>query len=455
MKISFNEKLVAYLTLFSGLTISAVAIYYSVTGLTAIFAGAVIPIIIMGVVLEVSKIIASVWLKQNWKTAPGLIKLYLSTAVAVLMLITSTGIFGFLSQAHISATAPSAEVAASIAMIDDQIATQKGNIETTRHNLSQLDASVDQALSRSSNERGAVVASTMRKAQSRERASLQSEIVSAQKNIGKLNAERAPIASQLRKVEAEVGPIKYIAAFFYGVTDSAILEKAVTWVIILIIVVFDPLALILLIASQISFQQFRARRAAYNEVPTKPELVKELYDEELDDDKVYNDPIDEVLEEEIATTSTNTATNFNTGYSTNFGSDFGDPVVDYSPFWPVSSYNQTEIKLMDKKPAAVIEPVAPVTMIKSSAPGSRVKVFPANSTYVQNEEQAESGLWQTTSTSTSTSTQDTPPAVNISYADYAAASHQRVDYYVNMVKRGEMRMDEVPEPLQAEVKTRV
>lgn len=257
MNTSINEKVIAYLTLLSGLTISAVAVYYSVTGLAAIFAGATIPIIVMGVVLEVSKIIASVWLKQNWTVAPRLIKFYLCVSVALLMMITSMGIFGFLSKAHLDQNVPTANVAAQVALIDEKIKTERENVETARTELKQMGTTVDQAMTRSTDERGADKAAAIRKSQQRERAALMTTINQSQQRIVALNNERAPIAVELRKVEAEVGPIKYIAAFFYGTTDHTILEKAVTWMIILIIVVFDPLALILLIASQVSFQNLR------------------------------------------------------------------------------------------------------------------------------------------------------------------------------------------------------
>lgn len=260
MNTTFSEKVIAYLTLLSGLTISVVAVYYSVSGLTAIFAAATIPIIVMGVALEVSKIIASVWLKQNWTIAPKLIKIYLSAAVAVLMLITSMGIFGFLSKAHLDQNMPTANISAQVALLDEKLKTERETIESARAELKQMSTAVDQAMSRSTDERGADKSSSIRKSQQRERAALMGIISQSQQRIVAINLERAPMAVELRKVEAEVGPIKYIAAFFYGTTDSIILEKAVTWVIILIIVVFDPLALILLVASQVSFQNMRQRK---------------------------------------------------------------------------------------------------------------------------------------------------------------------------------------------------
>lgn len=271
MNTTFSEKVIAYLTLLSGLTISAVAVYYSVSGLTAIFAAAVVPIIIMGVALEISKIIASVWLKQNWAIAPTPIKIYLSVSVALLMGITSMGIFGFLSKAHLDQNVPTANVAAQVASIDEKIKTERENIEAARTELKQMSTTVDQAMSRTADERGADKAAAIRKSQQRERTALMANISQGQQRIVVLNAERTPIAVDLRKVEAEVGPIKYIAAFFYGSTDSTILEKAVTWVIILIIIVFDPLALILLIASQISFQNLRQRELTKEEpIPIIP-----------------------------------------------------------------------------------------------------------------------------------------------------------------------------------------
>ena len=259
MKPTFNEKLIAYLTLLSGLSISAVAVYYSVVGLTAIFAAAVIPIIIMGVTLEVSKLVATIWLKQNWDIAPKTIKFYLTISVIILMFITSLGIFGFLSKAHSDQSLISGDVQNKIAIYDERINTAKENIEADRRQLKQMDEAVDQVMVRSTTEQGADKSVAIRKAQARDRSALAKSIETNQKLIATLNNEAAPIRAEIRKVEAEVGPLKYIAAFIYGETDKTILEKAVTWVIIIIVLVFDPLAVVLLLASQYSFQNFRER----------------------------------------------------------------------------------------------------------------------------------------------------------------------------------------------------
>jgi len=258
MKITLADKFIAYLALFSGLTISAVAIWYSVAGLVSIFAAAVIPIIVMGVVLEVSKLIATVWLKLNWSRAPVFIRSYLIVAIAILMVITSMGIFGFLSKAHSDAGLVSGDVQSKIAIYDEKIKTAKENIEASRKQLKQMDEAVDQVMGRSTDEKGADKANNIRKSQQRDRTALAKDIEANQKLIAKLNDEAAPIRAEVRKVEAEVGPIKYIAAFVYGDNpDANVLEKAVTWVIIIIVSVFDPLAVILLLASQYSFQWFR------------------------------------------------------------------------------------------------------------------------------------------------------------------------------------------------------
>lgn len=261
MQINLSDKIIAWLALFSGLTISAVAIWYSVAGLVSIFAAAVIPIIVMGVVLEVSKLIATVWLKINWTRAPVFIRAYLLVAIAVLMVITSMGIFGFLSKAHSDAGLVSGDVLAKIAVYDEKIKTERENIDAARKALTQMDSQVNERLNRSTDDRGAERAVQIRRQQQAERTRLQNDVSRSQGAIARLNEERAPIAAEVRKVEAEVGPIKYIANFIYGDNpDANILEKAVTWVIIIIVVVFDPLAVILLLASQYSFQWFRTAR---------------------------------------------------------------------------------------------------------------------------------------------------------------------------------------------------
>jgi len=250
-----------YFTLFVALAISAVAAYYSIVGLTAIFAAALIPIVIMGVALEIGKVTAAVWLKLNWDRAKLTYKLYLLPAVAFLMLLTSMGIFGFLSKAHSDQTLISGDVRSKIAIYDEKIKTARENIEVNRKQLKQMDEAVDQVMGRSTDEKGADKAVSVRRNQSRDRNALAKDIEANQKLISTLNDEAAPIRAEVRKVEAEVGPIKYIAALIYGDnTDVNVLEQSVRWVIILIVIVFDPLALVLILAAQQSLRWAREDR---------------------------------------------------------------------------------------------------------------------------------------------------------------------------------------------------
>lgn len=238
------------LTLATALIISVSAAYYSILGLTAIFAAAFWPIVILGSSLEVGKIVSTLWLHKYWHRAELQYKVYLCSAVAILMLLTSMGVFGFLSKAHSDQGLVSGDVIAKIAIYDEKIKQARDNIAVARSALTQMDAAVDQTMSRSTDEKGADKAAQLRRSQAAERNRLLREIDTEQKKIQALNDERAPIAAEVRKVEAEVGPIKYIAALIYGDnTDANLLEKAVRWVIILIVIVFDPLALTLLLAA--------------------------------------------------------------------------------------------------------------------------------------------------------------------------------------------------------------
>ena len=136
--------ILAWLLLLTGLIISAVAIYYSVVGLTAIFSAAVIPIIIMGSALEIGKLVCASWLKANWEKAPAYMKYYMISAVAILMLITSMGIFGFLSKAHNDQNLVSGDVQSKIAIYDEKIKTERENIDAARTALSQMDSQVNE-----------------------------------------------------------------------------------------------------------------------------------------------------------------------------------------------------------------------------------------------------------------------------------------------------------------------
>ena len=271
------------ITLAVALSLSVIAAWYSIAGLAAIFAAAVVPIIIMGGILELAKIVVTLWLHEYWRQCRWLMKAYLVPAVFMLMVITSMGIFGFLSKAHMDQNMVSGDVQAKIAIYDEKIKVERENIDVNRKALKQMDEAVDQVMGRSQDEKGADKAVNIRRAQQKERARLLADIAEAQKKITVLNEQRAPIAAEVRKVEAEVGPIKYIAALIYDDSpDTNVLEKAVRWVIIVLVTVFDPLAIMMLLAATESLKWNREKKYKEDDGPLTDDQVDQL--RELVDD---------------------------------------------------------------------------------------------------------------------------------------------------------------------------
>ena len=241
-----------FFTFLTALALSAVAAYYSVIGLAAIFPGSYWPIIIMGSVLEAAKLVTVSWLYRNWKVAHLGMKTYLSAATIILMLITSMGIFGYLSKAHLEHSSDTAPLAAKVELLDEKIRVAKENLNANRKILKQLDEQVDQALGRSSDEKGVANSVYIRKTQQRERVRIADENEAYQKTISQLTEQRFPLQNELAKAESDSGPIKYVAELIYGSGEKDIIDKAVRLVIMLIMIVFDPLAVLLLIAANIS-----------------------------------------------------------------------------------------------------------------------------------------------------------------------------------------------------------
>lgn len=233
------------------LALSAIAAFYSIAGLAAIFAAAVTPIVIMGSILEISKLVLASWLYRNWFELPKLMKSYFLTAVIILMTLTSLGIFGFLSKAHLNQAVPTGDVQAKVSLIEEKINQEKEIINESRATLAQLDKQVNEIINRtaSATDTKAVERSiSARKRQATERKQLYEAISAAQAEVSKLQQEKAPLAAQVRKIEAEVGPIKYVAQLIYGdQVDQTLLEKAVRIVILMIVSVFDPLAVLMLV----------------------------------------------------------------------------------------------------------------------------------------------------------------------------------------------------------------
>jgi hypothetical protein len=244
-----------FLTFLSAFLLSGIAAYYSVIGLAAIFPGSFWPVVIMGSSLEFAKLITASWLYRNWTTAHNLLRVYLTVAVVVLMLITSMGIFGFLTKAHMEHSADVGPLVDKVSLYNEKIAMQRETIASSKAALSQMDTQVNDIMSKGDSEKSVERSVTIRRQQAKERASLQKDIETANKEIQILSEEKAPLAAQLKREEADVGPIKYIAALIYGDSlDNGIIDKAVRLVILLIILVFDPLAVLLLISGNISLK---------------------------------------------------------------------------------------------------------------------------------------------------------------------------------------------------------
>ena len=243
------------LTLVMALAISGVAAWYSIAGLIAIFSGATTAIIIMGGVLEAGKLVTASWLYRNWKQVPFLLKSYLTSAVVVLMFITSMGIFGFLSKAHLEQSISIGGTnELQITNLERQIARQQSIIADAETVLSQLDSQVA-TLIEYDRIRGPTGSIAVRESQSDERSILNETIDAAYIRIDGLQKDLTPIQQEKLALEVEVGPLKYIAELIYGDQARDFFDEAVRWVILLIVFVFDPLAVLLLIAANMTLAQ--------------------------------------------------------------------------------------------------------------------------------------------------------------------------------------------------------
>jgi len=248
-----QNKFLNYLVLITGLAISAIAAWYSIVGLAAIFAASVIPVIIMGSALEIGKLVSISWLYQNWNRTPILIKTYFMFAIIVLMFITSMGIFGFLSKAHIEQTLGTNNMQIEVAAIDTKIDREQKRIDSNQTVLDQLDSAV-QVLTESQRIRGKDGAIAVRQAQQEQRDAIQAQIDSALNSIQELQAEKSKLEIERVGLEAEVGPIKYVAELIFEESGKDVLDKSIRYVILLLIFVFDPLAVLLLLAFNMSMK---------------------------------------------------------------------------------------------------------------------------------------------------------------------------------------------------------
>ena len=247
-----KHNLLAYLVLITGLALSGVAAYYSIIGLTAIFAGAFWPVIIMGSILEIGKLVAVSWLYHNWKYVSWKMKSYFLTAILVLMGITSMGIFGFLSRAHIEHQVSIETGAASgQSILDEQIRFKEEEIADVDKQIKVIDDSINKIIEKKS---GTTALSASRD-QKKNRADLVAQKNKLLEELKPMRIEKIKGDAEVKKLEAEVGPLKYVAQLIYEDSTNEVLDKAVRLVIIFIIFVFDPLAVMLLLAFNITISR--------------------------------------------------------------------------------------------------------------------------------------------------------------------------------------------------------
>ena len=246
------------LTFLSAISISVIAAGYSIVGLATLFAGAVVPIIAMGSALEVGKLVAASWLYHNWNSdVPRLLKSYLFGAIIVLVFITSLGIFGFLSKAHLDQVKPVSGNNIKIELLDKQINQQNLIIDRAEKQINLLDKALEVYIDKEYVSKGL----KERKKQEEERTLLTNTINEASDKIAELTNSKAELQLSQDKIEAEVGPIKYVAELIYGENAQDNFDKSVRFVILILIFVFDPLAVLLLIAANISLRQWRKKRS--------------------------------------------------------------------------------------------------------------------------------------------------------------------------------------------------
>jgi hypothetical protein len=240
-----------HLVLMMGLLLTAVGGYFSIIGLATIFAGAFWSVVVMATTLELSKIVAASWIYQSWRIAPFLIRAYMVAAVSLLVFITSMGIFGYLSKAHVEQTiSTGGNNQIRIEILESKIKRQENIISDGNIVLSQLDQAVS-ILQEYDRIRGPEGALAVRRDQTEERENINQQINQAYNEIEDLRDELLPLQKQQLELEAEIGPLKYIAELIYGEKAQDYFDVAVRWIIILLVAVFDPLAITMIIAGNI------------------------------------------------------------------------------------------------------------------------------------------------------------------------------------------------------------
>lgn len=240
------------LTLFSALFISTVAAWFSIAGLIAIFPGAPVAVGLMGTALEMGKLVSASWIYRFWNKTNMLMRTYFIVAIMVLSFITSIGIFGYLTRAYVEGTEGLNDNAEQISLLDEQILVERENITSSRGALQQMDAAVNNLVGDVNRVERAV---QIRNSQRRERSTLSASITTSNTKIAELQKQKSELTVGQRKLETEVGPIKYVAQLVYGTDDATTIDKAVRLLVLLLIFVFDPLAILMVIAANLSMKK--------------------------------------------------------------------------------------------------------------------------------------------------------------------------------------------------------
>lgn len=239
--------LVNILALIAAIALSSVAAYFAVIGLTAIFAASFWPVVIMGSILEASKLVTASWVYRHRDIASGWLKGPLIAITIGLMILTSMGIFGFLSKAHIEQTSKHGENTIVIEQTEIAIASEKRFIDNAQRSLDQLDTVLEKSNAKDAN--------YIRVRQRKEREQIATDIKASSDKIAKLQTDLVPLKKESVKAQAELGPIKYIADMIYGDKAAEHTDAAVRAVIIMLVAMFDPLAVLLIIAANVGFSR--------------------------------------------------------------------------------------------------------------------------------------------------------------------------------------------------------
>lgn len=239
------------LTILVALVLSTVSAYFSVAGMAILFSGAAVSVMVMASALELAKVMATVWLHHNWKMVPNLIRFYLCSAICVLILTTSMGAFGYLSRAHIEQSSSSTDYTLQIEILESKLKNQELTLEASRSRVQALNDILAQA-----NDKDRAYLNTRQKS---ERAQLESSIQEAVSDIEKTNQELLPLRRSNNIIQSDIGPIKYVAELFYGEEEAKKhFDEAVRFIIFFIVLVFDPLAIVLLIAGNYGLSRHKS-----------------------------------------------------------------------------------------------------------------------------------------------------------------------------------------------------